>query len=127
MVGVRFSPNGKYVLAWSLDSCIRLWNYIDGRPVKTYQGHLNKKFSLGGAFGVYGPPEYPFAFVVSGSESGSIWFWDVGTKTVLQMLDGHQGVVLGVDTHPNEPLIVSGGADRTVRVWRQKEIKSEDD
>lgn len=128
VVGVRFSPNGKFVLAWTLDSCIRLWNYIEGRCVKTYQGHTNTKFSLGGSFGVYGPHDYPFAFIVSGSEDGSIWFWDVKTKTVLQRLEGHQGVVLGVDTHPTAPVIISGGADRTVRIWRCDEmhIKTEE-
>ena len=122
VVGVRFSPNGKYVLAWTLDSCIRLWNYVEGRCIKTYTGHANTKFSLGGAFGMYGPQEYPFAFVVSGSEDGEVWFWDVKTKTVLQRLEGHQGVVLGVDTHPNAPIIASGGADRTVRVWKCDEV-----
>jgi COMPASS component SWD3 len=65
---------------------------------------------------------------VSGSEDGSIWFWDVKTKTVLQQLEGHQGVVLGVDTHPNASIIASGGADRTVRLWKCDEvrIKTED-
>jgi COMPASS component SWD3 len=119
VVAVRFSPNGKYVLAWTLDSCIRLWNYVDGRCVKTYQGHTNAKFSVGGAFGVYGAPEYPCAFVASGSEDGSIWLWDVSTKNVLQRIDAaHEGVILGLDTHPTEPLIVTGGVDKTVRVWR---------
>lgn len=122
VVGVRFSPNGKFVLAWTLDSSIRLWNYVEGRCVKTYQGHTNTKFSLGGSFGVYGSQDYPFAFIVSGSEDGSIWFWDVKTKTVLQRLEGHEGVVLGVDTHPSAPVIVSGGADRTVRIWKCDEV-----
>jgi len=87
---------------------------------------VNAKFSIGGAFGVYGTQDYPYAFIVSGSEDGSIWLWDVGSKTVLQRIEGaHQGVVLGVDTHPTEPLIVSGGADRTVRVWRFDEQRPE--
>ena len=119
VVGVRFSPNGKYVLAWTLDNSIRLWNYIDGRCVKTYQGHRNEKYSMGGAFGNYGHPSATFAFIASGSEDGSIWMWDVGTKTVLQRLEGaHEGVVFSVDTHSERPWLVSGGADRTVRVWQ---------
>jgi COMPASS component SWD3 len=116
---VRFSPNGKYVLAWTLDSAVRLWNYVDGRCVKTYQGHENAKFSIAGAFGTYGLAEYPTAFVVSGSEDGAIWIWDVGRKTVLQTIKGaHEGVVFGADTHPTERYIVSGGADKVVRLWK---------
>ncbi len=131
VVSVRFSPNGKYVLAWTLDSCLRLWNYVDGRCVKTYQGHRNERFSIGGAFGVYGremaggggggDAGAPYAFIVSGSEDGSLLLWDVSSKQVLQRLQGHGDVVLGVDTHPTEPAIVSGGLDRTVRIWRLDE------
>ena len=114
VVSVRFSPNGKFVLAWTVDSCVRLWNYVDGRCVKTYQGHKNQKYSIGGAFGVHQDE----AFIVSGSEDGGIFIWDVTSKEVLQRLDGHEGVVLGVDTHPKGDWLVSGGLDRTLRIWR---------
>lgn len=136
VTGVRFAPNGKYVLAWTLDSCVRLWDYVNGRPIKTYQGHVNQKYSLCGAFGVYGkdvlrptdgredevmprdsPEEAKWAFVVSGSEDGTLLIWDVVTKDVLQQLRGHEGAVLGVDTHPSEKKMASAGIDRTVRVW----------
>lgn len=86
---------------------------MSGLCKKTYQGHENKKYSLGGAFGVYGNE----AFVVSGSEDGSIIFWDVKSKNILQRLDAHGGVVLWVDTHPSLPIIASGGLDTKVRVW----------
>ncbi|KAF2639957.1 WD40 repeat-like protein, partial [Massarina eburnea CBS 473.64] len=120
---VIFSPNGKYVLAWTLDSCVRLWNYIEGKGkcVKTYQGHSNKDYSLSGAFGTYGDSEPPHqhAFVASGSENGDIVMWDVSSKNVLQRIEGaHVEAVLSVDAHPTEKLIVSGGLDRAVRVWR---------
>ncbi|MCJ1309711.1 WD domain protein [Agyrium rufum] len=119
---VRFSPNGKFVLAWTLDSSVRLWNYVEGRCVKTYLGHKNQKYSLSGAFGVYGDSDK--AFAVSGSETGEIFIWDVVSKAVLQRTEGHEGVVLGVDTSPQPGLMASGGIDRTVRVW---EVFKEDE
>lgn len=123
---VRFSPNGKFVLAWTLDSCVRLWNYVEGRCVKTYQGHQNIKFSIGGAFGVYGDHDGEVglgekkAFAVSGSETGEILWWDVQSKAVLQWEKAHEGCVLGVDTWGKEALMVSCGLDRTVRVWEKE-------
>lgn len=136
----RFSPNGKFVLAWTLDSCIRLWNYVDGRCVKTYQGHVNTTYSLGGAFGTYGSEDHrggsssakmerggvvqeranrQKAFLVSGSETGEVFWWDVQSKEVLQREAAHDGVVLDVDTWDGEEggMAVSCGVDRTVRVW----------
>ncbi|PVI00536.1 WD40 repeat-like protein [Periconia macrospinosa] len=122
VTSVIFSPNGKYVLAWTLDSSVRLWNYIEGKGkcVKTYQGHINKTYSLSGAFGTYGSdPPHEYAFVASGSENGDLIFWDVSSKNVLQRIEnGHSDAVLSVDTHPTEKLVVSGGLDKTVRVWR---------
>lgn len=113
VVSVKFSPNGKYVLAWTLDGCIRLWDYVTGLCKKTYQGHVNKKYSIGGAFGVYGTE----AFVVSGSEDGKIVFWDVKSKRVLQELEAHDGVVMSVDTHPTSDRIVSCGLDNKIKLW----------
>ena len=119
VVSVKFSPNGKFVLAWTLDSCVRLWNYLDGRCLKTYQGHGNVRFSIGGAFGVYADGKR--AFVGSGSENGSIFLWDVSSKNVLQKIEGHDGVVLGLDT--KEDLLVSGGVDGTVRLWQVEDVE----
>lgn len=62
------------------------------------------------------------AFIVSGSEDGLIIAWDVVSKSILQILSGHEGPVLGLDTLPGQELIVSGGLDRTVRIWETFEI-----
>ena len=52
VTSVCFAPNGRYVLAFSSDSCLRLWDYVSGSVKKTYQGHENGKFSVGGCFGI---------------------------------------------------------------------------
>lgn len=122
VVSVKFSPNGKYVLAWTLDGSIRLWDYVTGHCKKTYQGHVNNKYSIGGAFGVYGTE----AFVVSGSEDGRIVFWDVKSKKILQELEAHDGVVMWVDTHPTRDRIVSCGLDNKVKLWINEDEDDED-
>ncbi|PWY91831.1 WD40 repeat-like protein [Aspergillus sclerotioniger CBS 115572] len=122
VTAVKFSPNGKYVLAWTLDDCVRLWDYVEGRCIKTYQGHTNRKYSLQGAFGVYGVRGGArHAFAVSGSEDGAVLCWDVVSKQTLQRIEGHTGVVLGVDTCTlgQARLIVSCSVDGTVRVWEE--------
>ena len=131
VTSVRFSRNGKFVLAWTLDSCVRLWNYVEGRCTKTYQGHTNIKFSLTGGFGIYGGSDddggEQAAFVVSGGEDGNILWWDVQSKAILQKETGHEGVVLGVDIWDPESLVVSCGLDKTVRVWEKDDGDSEGD
>ncbi|EED22092.1 WD repeat protein [Talaromyces stipitatus ATCC 10500] len=126
VMAVRFSPNSKYVLAWTLDDCIRLWDYVQGRCIKTYQGHINRKYSLCGSFGTYQAPHGPsHAFAVSGSEDGALVCWDVVDKNILQRIEGHTDVVLGVDTAElnGRRLLASCGLDRTIRVW--EEVTSE--
>ena len=73
---------------------------------------------MGGAFGVYGDE----AFIASGSEDGNIVIWDVKSKNILQRLEGHEGCVLGVDTHPTDPMLVSCGLDGSVRLWKNEGI-----
>ncbi|PNY25699.1 WD repeat-containing protein 5, partial [Tolypocladium capitatum] len=112
VTNVCFSPNGRFVLAFSLDNCIRLWDYVAGTVKKTYQGHRNEGFSVGGCFAVLdGEP-----LVASASEDGDIVLWDVRSKDVLQRVRGHEGVCFWVDVHGET--MVSAGQDKTVRVYR---------
>lgn len=130
VTNVCFSPNGRFVLAFNLDNSIRLWDYVSGSVKKTYQGHTNKGFSIGGCFGILtdtddGSGEEDTesagaqrqAFVASASEDGDIVMWDVRSKAVVQRIKGaHKGVCFWVDVHGST--MVSAGQDGLIKVFR---------
>jgi WD40 repeat protein len=43
--------------------------------------------------------------------------WDVKTGQLLLRLSGHSNGVQAVDFHPEGKMLVSGGTDRTIRLW----------
>jgi len=71
---------------------VRLWNYQTSRCVKTYTGHVNRTYCIPNAFvttsrkGIY---------VVSGSEDGKIYLWDLQSRQIAQVIEGHRGMYGG--------------------------------
>lgn len=84
-----------------------------GTVKKTYQGHRNEKFAIGGCFGVLKSEP----FIASASEDGDIVLWDVKSKEILQRVPtGHGGVCFWVDV--NGETMASAGQDHCVRLYR---------
>ena len=130
---VSFAPNGRYVLGGTLDSKLRLWD-VNGRVVgvegenntnesgqrtgkcsKTYSGgHTNNKFCVFSPFSIANRNRQS---IVSGSEDGKVYIYDLQSRQVRQTLDSHSQAVLAVDAHRSLELIGSGGIDKTVRFW----------
>lgn len=111
---VKYSPNGKFILSGTLDGKLRLWK--TSKCCKTYASHDNSKYCLASDFLVSNQHRQS---IVTGSESGPIYIYDLNTQQPRQVLEGHTDAVLAVSCHDSSELIASGGMtnDRTVRFW----------
>lgn len=121
---VTYSPNGKYILAGTLDSKLRLWNVGQrgsNKCTKTYESpnnHVNNKYCIVSDFLV---ARQDRQCIVTGSETGHVLLYDIQSRKVHQVLgEGvHTDAVLAVDAHDKHELIASGGMtkDKTVQFW----------
>ena len=108
---VHFTPSSNHLLAASLDSTIRLWDVPNDRVLKTYTGHRNVKWAIPAALtratplsdeeGKRHPRDaemrqrnLPSIHVVAGSEDNRIYLWDLQTKQVRHVVEGHKEPVI---------------------------------
>jgi len=139
---VRYTPNGKYLLVSTLDNKHRLFpsnsdmnrSSLVYEPVREYSGHKNTNYtsqtsffigkdSANQASPVSGTRAANSAkFVVSGSDCGSVYAWDIDRGTVEERLTGHSDAVLAVASSPNEnaPQIASASRDATINIWKAR-------
>ena len=56
-------------------------------------------------------------FVLSGSDCGHLFGWDVESGKLVLLLEADRHVVNCVQPHPFEPLIATSGIDYNVKLW----------
>uniref|UniRef100_A0A7N5ZXL1 WDR5-like beta-propeller domain-containing protein n=1 Tax=Anabas testudineus TaxID=64144 RepID=A0A7N5ZXL1_ANATE len=110
---VKFSPNGKYILAATLDNTLKLWDYSKGKCLKTYTGHKNEKYCIFLNFNITHR-----IFILL--EDNMVYIWNLQTKEIVQKLQGHTDVVISTACHPTENIIASAALenDKTIKLWK---------
>lgn len=93
---VRFSPNGKYLLSTTLDNTLRLWDYMNNKVVKTFQGAKLEKYTCSSRFIMAKDP-----LIASGTETGDVLIWDLQSKGIIATLKVSTSPVLAIDVHNN--------------------------
>lgn len=66
------------------------------------------------------------AWLVSGSENGKIVIWDVGSRNVVGILEGHERPVVALAVSPDGRRIASGTLEpeKTIRIWEIESMET---
>ncbi len=109
---VAFSPDSKVLALVSSDG-ITLWRVEDQQIIIVISNFdvWDMIFSADGQM-----------LITNGGEEGDeIRFWDIATGKLLRRLTWHTWTVLGLGLSPKGDRLISGSADRTMKLWRMED------
>jgi len=115
---VAISVDGMFALSGSWDATLRLWDLNSGKTTRRFIGHSKDVLSV--AFSADNRQ------IVSGSRDKKIHLWNtLGQMKFAITEEGHKEWVSCVRFSPNlqNPLIVSAGWDKLVKVWNLTQCK----
>ena len=110
VLGVAFTPDGKHLLTASRDKTAKLWDLKAKESVMTFPDHQNS------VYGVAVKADGKVGYSVGEDNNLRAWNATADGKQV-RSFGGHGGPVFKVLPHPKQPLLITCGADKTVRVW----------
>lgn len=111
---MSLSHDHNCVLASTLDNTLRLFDRNTGELLNEYKGHLNKQYKIQSRF------TYSDEKVVSGSEDGGVYMWDLVESEKMQVFKSHTMTSCCIDCHPKENTLISGSVDGTIILWQQE-------
>ena len=63
--------------------------------------------------------------VLLGTKSGELELWDLGSSSLVERVQAHEGAVWSLAVRPDGKGVVTGSADKRVRVWRFDVVEEE--
>nr|XP_042910363.1 WD repeat domain-containing protein 83-like isoform X2 [Parasteatoda tepidariorum] len=108
---VNFTKDGQCVLASCLDNTLRLTDKEGGEVLSEYIGHKNERYRIESCL------NDTDSLVVSGSEDGCVYMWDLIEGSIKETLkhERHK-VVHSISFHPSKPIMLTA-AEADAYLW----------
>ncbi|KAG0022412.1 hypothetical protein BGZ80_000306 [Entomortierella chlamydospora] len=90
----------------------------DGGLLNAYKGHKNSQYKIRSCL------SNTDAHVISGSEDGKIYIWDLMEGKVIHEIEAHSKIVSSVAYHPTEEKMCSASVDGSVKTWTSQAASS---
>ncbi|XP_046578150.1 WD repeat domain-containing protein 83-like [Haliotis rubra] len=114
VTSVTFTRDGQCTLASTLDNKLRLLDKDSGELLNEYEGHKNKEYKIDSCL------NWKDTHIVSGSEDGFVYIWDLIDAKLLQKLDhSTTRAVHSLSFHPSEACLLTASADK-LYVWKDR-------
>jgi WD40 repeat protein len=112
---VAWSPDGTLLASATDEGLVLVWRVADS--------DLLWRFEHAGVFGAlcWSPNGKQLVSGAADGEQGVLFIWDVRQGILMRRLEGHSGFIWGIDWSAEHDLLVSAGADGTVRWWNPEQ------
>lgn len=108
---VSISSDKNCILVSCLDGKLRLLDALNGKLLNEYSGHQNTSFSIQSCF------SNSDGQILSGSEDGRVYIWDLLSNMVLKSFQAHSKATCSIAYHPSQDLLLTASYDGTAKIW----------
>ena len=117
VLSLAFCPSGQYLASGSRVKNVRIWDLERHEIFKTIDA---------GSW-VNSMTYSQDCFLITGSRDGKIIMWTPKSCEEMFSLKSHNGEVKSVAISPSGKYLVTGGTDKTVKMWNLEEAMSKDE
>lgn len=109
VIGIDYSPNGRYLISGGAAKTVDIWNATTGRLLESMEGHTDDVLAI--ACSPKG------TIIASGGVDKKIILWSMITREKIIVLEGHNDYVRDLAFSPDGKLLASASWDRTAIIW----------